>query len=750
MSSTVSEGSGWSRGQQDVHPSELTLSVALPLRLPQSINDLIPADLPLRLESGSLGTLSAQIPWSVPFSGSSTTAPTPSSAQPLSLALSHLHLNFIITQPTPAASNRQPPPPSSSRPPVDLAESVASVADEFVRHELDAREEQELLHSVHTLRRDEDMDPFVSPDQPALNNTDDEDEQWLPPGSIRPFLSPGRKGSVSTAGGAVSEQEGAKTLLAGVVEGLLARLKVDVKDVRIRIRFEGPPAGKEQGGLEMELRIGRAGYRDEAGTSAAPSSVSTSSTTVPLLPSARSVKTLRVSSVAVCTRLIPHSAASSPSTPTRRSSNASYDSASSSEDDEDPANEMMMSQAVADLRESVVLGTEDGESVYESATGGSFFGGGPPSDAGTERAGEQSALDTNQPRGKSEEKEEIQWQTLASFGSEEIVLRVSSHPPSLLPSNPDRSHSASSATSSGSSTPSSISVSSLSTLSIDLSLPSLSVLILPPQARSLYHFGNILVSSLPSSAPPSRQASLPEPVSPPPLHAAVHLKSALLVLVYSEDPFPSSTEDQFWARPKGGLLPGGEIEVRIDKAEGVWRNVESLVAPSGRDRRKSSSASSLRPSVSRASSSASQAPSPPTTGPMSPTLSITVKDMSILEHLAPPTTAAAAAATTDTPPTPTTAPIMIFDTNLPLQYDFSETSSFPDFEHQDWRRPRRAASGSVDKGWHVRPGRSKAGGAFGGAGGVLKAPVSSWIAAADGVVKLRKEGGAGGTSACSA
>ncbi|KAL7409555.1 hypothetical protein BDY24DRAFT_444846 [Mrakia frigida] len=157
-------------------------------------------------------------------------------------------------------------------------------------------------------------------------------------------------------------------MLAGLVEGLLNRLKVEVKDVRVRLRFQG---GKEgEGGMEVEVRLGRVGYRDEGGGAAA----SKSSTTAPApapggAEAGDSVKTLRVSSIAVLTRRLPP-------TPTRRrptttALTSSLSSSSSSEDDEaDSAAETMMSQAVVDLRESTILGggagsEEGGSSVYE-------------------------------------------------------------------------------------------------------------------------------------------------------------------------------------------------------------------------------------------------------------------------------------------------------------------------------------------------------------------------------------------------
>lgn len=687
----------------------------------QAINELIPGTVPLRLESGSLGVLTADLGTSL----SPSAAPAPahgagSSTYSLNIALSHLHLNLVLdpARAIPSADASQSSD-GAAAPMVDLASSVLSVADEFVHRELDAQEGQDLLNSVRTLRRDQSSDPFVSPDA----GDDDDDDLWLPPGAMRPFVDRPRAEAVGGGGGAAAggkpaDAEGAKTLVMGFVEGLMARLKVNVKDVRVRVRFASPHGGDDDdddedgvGAVELELRMSAVSYQDEP----SPHSSSGADPSV----SGGKAKTLRFSSFKVV-MLQPPPPTSSPSTPMRRSStptlfqsstlrssatsHSSHSSSSSS--DGDPHSTLMMSQAIADLRDSKL--DDASQSLYESATEGasSFLTPTPlhedrnPLDSQAEPLANTASLPQGGPPAEV-------WRTLLSLGDEDIVLRFTPAPPAttshtapVRPQAPSLQRSSSSSSSDMGSRPTSrIASAVLQGPAVSLYVPAVAVLVLPEQFATMSRAVGLVLAGQPPPPPPSPVPSPEELRRSAAPHLLLYVRSILLVAVYTDDEIPPATLDSFWSRPRGGVLPAGHLVARVGRIEAHSNPHASAARPTA------NRAASRKAGLSRSPSSMGHA-GPFKEVPSSTTdLALFVEDFSLFEHLSPAVVASSAGTSN---PSPAVAPIIIMDPDLPSQYDFGSAGSFPDFESQDWRSGGRARkAGAVEKAWRVRSGRAK-------------------------------------------
>lgn len=147
------------------------------------------AGLPIQLHDGSVGKVTARIPWPNPLTSA------------IGLSLESLHLTFIVTS-TLSQGQSQPSPS-------DLAESVASAAENFMHDELDALEEATLRDSVHS---------ELGGSTQSLDHV---------PGGLDPFLSeegPHNEG----------EPPGV-SIFASLVERLLARFEFDSTDLKITL-----------------------------------------------------------------------------------------------------------------------------------------------------------------------------------------------------------------------------------------------------------------------------------------------------------------------------------------------------------------------------------------------------------------------------------------------------------------------------------------------------------------------------------
>lgn len=632
--------------------------------------------MPVRLESGSLGTLTVDLgsagqpstsssashhSTSAPAGSGSSSGGGGSSAYSLNLALSHLYLCLVLEPPQSLqASGLSDDGPATA----DLASSVLSVADEFVHGELDAQEEHDLLASVRTLRRDQDSDPFLAVDSEGRRrqSEEDNDDLWLPPGAMRPFVEKPRPDQ--------TDAEGVKSLVMGLVEGMLARLKVQVQDVRVRIRF--PPTSDKPGDdcdeeIIIELRMSAVSYHNEITSSS---------------ESAKPGKVLRLSSFKV-TLLQQSQPISSVSTPTRRSSTSTLfqpspirqsttsHSSSSSSSDGDPNSTLMMSQAIADLREGSL--TDSSQSIYQSATEGGTASFLVPNPADTPWANAEP-VSIRRPLPEPES-----WQTLLSLGDEDVILRFGAASPTATRSFPSRPQApslqrsgSSSSGDTGSKPTSRISQTALQGPSISLQVPDVIVLILPKQVAAVSNIVGQLLASRPS--PPAPSLTAPKGVTStatPSAHLLLNLRSVMLVAVYTEDALPSAALDAFWSKPRGGILSAGHLVCKLGP-------VEALSSPP-----------------------ASAIPSRDPLPVHSANQALYIEDLSLFEHLAPSVVALSAGSGD---PAPAVAPILIVDPNLPSQYE----GTFPTFDSHDWRSGDRARkAGAVEKAWQVRSGRAK-------------------------------------------
>ncbi|KAI0636957.1 hypothetical protein C8Q77DRAFT_1095313 [Trametes polyzona] len=157
----------------------------------EAINALI-SGLPIRLRDGSVGKVTARIPWPNPLTSS------------VGLSLESLHLTFYL-EPTPGTSTKRPFTDN-------LAESVASVAESFIHEELSAREEAALRESFH----------------PDLNRPEVSETEDNLPGGLDPFISEDEVHQHDADPPGVS-------IFAALIERLLARFQFDATDTRITI-----------------------------------------------------------------------------------------------------------------------------------------------------------------------------------------------------------------------------------------------------------------------------------------------------------------------------------------------------------------------------------------------------------------------------------------------------------------------------------------------------------------------------------
>lgn len=264
------------------------------------------------LEAGSIGKVSAQIPWANLLTA------------PLALSLSSLSLTFVHS---PRVTSLGP----HSRD--DLAESVASMAESFVHDELSARE-------YEVLRDDLNIDHL---------------SYRQPPGSIDPFLStedldsPSRRRGYdegSEARDVVDPSAQGVSLIATLIERLFARFEFDASDLNVRLILPRK--------AEFILRLGQVTYGTET-----PSDPSAS----PSESDDGEVRVVKLSRFTISIRDIQ----SSPtlSNASRRHS-ASPENSSSSEGSDEAMT--MLSQSLVSLPPPSTRSISPDSSMYRSAT----------------------------------------------------------------------------------------------------------------------------------------------------------------------------------------------------------------------------------------------------------------------------------------------------------------------------------------------------------------------------------------------
>jgi autophagy-related protein 2 len=285
----------------------------------QAINKYL-ADLPVPfvLETGSIGKVSARIPW-----------PNLLTA-PLALSLSSLSLTFVHSP----RVNLSGHPHSTD----DLMESVASMAESFVQDELSARESEALQHELNV-------------DHPARHQ---------PPGSIDPFLSTEDLDSRSRvnlyddddgdeAMDKIDPSTQGVSIVATLIERLLARFEFDASDLTIRLILP-----KKAG---FTFHLGQLTYNTEI-TPDTPSSDRENDE--------GEVRVVKLSKITISTHDIKPQP--SPLSTASRQRSASPDASSSSSEDNEESM-MMMSQSLACLPPPPSTRSVSPESsMYHSAT----------------------------------------------------------------------------------------------------------------------------------------------------------------------------------------------------------------------------------------------------------------------------------------------------------------------------------------------------------------------------------------------
>nr|XP_018264125.1 uncharacterized protein I303_04005 [Kwoniella dejecticola CBS 10117]OBR86283.1 hypothetical protein I303_04005 [Kwoniella dejecticola CBS 10117] len=629
----------------------------------EEINSLIPASIPLYLSSGTLSKVTARVPLSNLWS------------DPLCLTLDTLSLTFVLSQPTAPNKGKQPSRGTEQDHHRDLAESVTSAADDFLHEELDAYEEAELDRSIRQSLVLNATDPF--------NN----DEV---PGSF-PFGGPAHQGS---HGQPLPVTVESTTVLAGLVERILSRLESRIKNIKIQIRFED----EAHGGV-FEIRIGEIKYADE--------SQSSESTGQDI--GSKTIRSIRLSGVSV--HMLPYSKKKSLPSQSIRPSFASASSRSSSISSTSSSSaggeyqDMMMSQAVFDLRQSTMSAMDSEASVYLSAISERPQNSIPSI---PEKAIEDDLSRSATPTPASTPKAHTNDSLILTFGSEDIILRMTNDRGS---STAPAEQSASSASASPPSAQP-IPISTPSKVNIDVTTGTIATVILPEQLAIILAALQYACRAGPTRPEAPDRNTSRSPSSQPYLSAHIHMNALFASVIYdisaSQDPGFSDTVGPFWARPASTFIPYGHLRIRLDTLQATYSskgqgttNQTSQLSATRLPRRKST--------ITRFT-------------PPSPTLSVGLQDASLFEYLASDSGDDASA---DTPPGGA-FPVLLFDTNLPKQYDVAPGVSsgsfasqptpsrpaanhhgvspvFPEFDSVDWRNSglQRKAGGS-EKQWKVK------------------------------------------------
>ena len=474
------------------------------------------------------------------------------------------------------------------------------------------------------------------------------------------------------------------------MQRILSRLEVKVKNARVRIKSDNGP----HGGI-FELAIGDGRYADETNDGGEEDPRQT-------------VRTITLSSVGVYMTPLPNSTSSRPSrffTSASRSSSMSTAASTLVSGSDDQA-EMYLSQAVADLRQSRMSSVQSEASIYQSALS-----------EHVNQDDEASLIVTSRMKGRSRSRAASETGPtqqgkvlLLSFGSEDIVFRLKSilpHPRSSVSLDTEIGNDSSQLSSRPAPRRSSTSfvAPQQPAIDVDLSIGTIAILILPSQAAII--FGALQIPVGRNTSPQTGKA-FPSDLPVARVDAKVRLKAVHLVLIYDvqahEDPSFASGIARYWSKP-ATPIHFGHLNLRLESLVGNYfsqgyvptrtRGEKVGLARSGHHR----SSSSVR------------------SGPRSPTITLELADAAVFEILAS-NTPSPPADLDDRPPSGA-FPVMIFDGNLPKQYELGpgaeavhslaathavvSTSTYPDFDCIDWRTagPHQRSTGS-DKSWRVR------------------------------------------------
>lgn len=586
-------------------------------------------------------------------------------SDPLTLTLENLTLDFDLIPPStstykgkspefpfrPSTTSRYGPSPTS--PTIDLAASVTSAADEFLHEELDAYEEAELDRSIRESLIISRSDPFVKGQ--GEGNV---------PGA---FPSVGQDGGGRRGDGPLPVTVESSTVLAGLVERILARLGCTVKNIKIRLHHHG-----REGGSVLELRIGHVGYADE--TASLDQQTGTATTT----------RTIRVNDIGV---YLMSSAGDMTSGRQRYSSASRTSSMSSTSTDSDDHAEMYMSQAVADLRQSVVSEIGSDASIYHSATGEDLAPEvGNQEDQATE--GDRSTTPTGTRTSDADDDDAC---LIVNFGSEELVIRLQT----TRSTGPDLTSHAQSRQI----------TSSIPSISLDVSIGTVAVLLLPSHMATLLQMSQVFTQA---STPPGGLATTTE-TAPAQMRTDARLlfKGVYVIAVYdmTSDSSLSTIQSHlasYWARPSSFHIPVGHLKLKLE-------GIEATYAAPAQSPQRTTSHTSSRPLPRRSSTTSTIK-----FGPKPPHVTLRLSDASLFEYIATDTTPTSAPGEPEDAIPGGAYPILLFDNGLPKQYESTPTglrqaygparNTFPEFDQVDWRNSGlQKRSGGGERLWRVRP-----------------------------------------------
>lgn len=706
--------------------SVITSHCTWPILISQAINALI-SGLPIRLRDGSVGKVTARIPWPNPLTSS------------VGLSLESLHLTFYL-EPTLADPTERPFTDN-------LADSVASVAETFIHEELSAREEAALRESFH----------------PDLARSDISEFEENVPGGLDPFISEDEVHQHDAEPPGVS-------IFATLIERLLARFQFDATDTRITI------VNPQNASFTLIVPDIRYSTESQVATSQAPEGSVHETAEKAALGEVRKVI---ITGATVTTRCLrppsPKPLPASPATPPETASGDAVSSTPSApttpvtpdppapsevelspspayspeyspevpqihglpspaepsspyhsdSSDMDEETQMFMSQSIAMLPPRPISPASSvASSMYQSAISTSALD--TALDDIPEEAS-QSRSSTPSPPGRMEAVEEqaspipvetvespvgtppasrspvsspfqrrldirtaeIEDETVLSLGSEPIEIRLttpSPRPPSVpqppsssAPSNAQHDPRTASRPTVDDSAP------RQDRMRVDLTMGTIACALSAAQIRSVIDIAEVWTSHSPAPSPPQVSKPAGEASSPSPfddLEAALRVRGVVILLLSSSRTSASSPDDaltEFFSRPLvPPRLPGGYVRAHV---EGI------------------SSSLSIRPgdvAKGRRTSSGRDAPS------MSASLTIT--EISAFAFLPPSSSGADMSA----------SPILVTDPHLPSQYtpghvhplldtSTEHSASLPVFDIIDWTHPSQRSAGAKLSWWRTKP-----------------------------------------------
>jgi autophagy-related protein 2 len=235
-------------------------------------------------------------------------------------------------------------------------------------------------------------------------------------------------------------------------------------------------------------------------------------------------------------------------------------------------------------------------------------------------------------------------------------------------------------------------VAPIPSIRIDVSVGMIAAALLPSHTGFLLSLAQAALAHSGSGSPSPQPATIDPPLSQPKFDAEVRIKGLCVSLVYDlnkpSDEYNDLVEGYF-SRPASVYLPIGHLRLKLEDMGASYAVPASVNKP-------------VRKQTSRRRSTA---------GPKGAALNMSVSTVSVFEYLA-------SAESGDDEPPGGTSPVLIFDANLPKQYEVppgapssllstntrtpANLTSFPQFDSVDWRNAGPQKPGA-EKAWRVRP-----------------------------------------------